>query len=203
MAGDRRERSKAERQERILASAAALFAERGYDEVTTREVARAAGVGMGTLFRHAGSKPALLVRVMNARLEQGAREAAALLDGGAGIGRVVAAIVQPLAAEGARHPENLRAYQQATLFGAEPARELAVGRLVELEHTVAGLLGVRARSVGVRAGADLDEVARLVNAVVSMELVRAGAGHEPFDEVAPRVERAVELLVVGLADPPS
>ena len=45
---------------RILESARELFAERGPDEVTMAEVARAAGVARATVFNHFGSKHALI-----------------------------------------------------------------------------------------------------------------------------------------------
>ncbi|MBU4336168.1 MAG: TetR/AcrR family transcriptional regulator [Actinobacteria bacterium] len=198
MTPDRREQAKADRWARILAAATELFAEQGYDAVTTRDVAKAAGVGMGTLFRHAGSKPALLVHVMNDLLDEGVRRAGALVDGGASIGRASAAIVEPLIAEGASHPQNLRAYQRETLFGAPDLRLLAVEHLTVLESTLVDLLAAHARR---RPGVEASEVAHLVSAVVTMELIRAGAGRTPFDEVAPRIERSVELVLTGLLEP--
>ncbi len=66
-----RERKKTAKQTRILDAAARLFAEKGYAAVTTSEIAAAADVGVGTLFRYAGSKAELLVSVMNDRLAEG------------------------------------------------------------------------------------------------------------------------------------
>lgn len=200
MSADRREQGKAERRARIVAAATRLFAQEGYDQVTTRQVAQAADVGMGTLFRHAGSKAALLVLVMNDRLDEGARQASALVASGAPMGRAVAALVEPLVAEGALHPQNLRAYQRETLFGPPELRQLAVEHLTLVEATVLALLRER---VTARSGVDLTEVARLVNSAVTMELIRAGAGSGPFDQVGARVERAVDLLMVGLVAPRS
>ena len=48
---------------RILKAAQRLFARRGYGGTTTRDLAQAAGVAEGTLFRHFDSKKAILVRV--------------------------------------------------------------------------------------------------------------------------------------------
>ena len=62
-----RERKKTAKQERILQAATRLFAEKGYEAATTAEIAEAADVGVGTLFRYAGSKAELLVAVMNNR----------------------------------------------------------------------------------------------------------------------------------------
>lgn len=52
-----------ETQTRILDAARKLFARRGYDGTTTRELAQAAGVAEGTLFRHFENKKAILIEV--------------------------------------------------------------------------------------------------------------------------------------------
>ncbi|WP_405363889.1 TetR/AcrR family transcriptional regulator [Kitasatospora sp. NBC_00085] len=58
--GARKPRADAERNRaRVLAAARALFEERG-DEVQMPEVARAAGVGMGTVYRHFPTRQALV-----------------------------------------------------------------------------------------------------------------------------------------------
>ncbi len=51
--------------ERILASAARLFGERGADCVSMDDVADAAGVGKGTVFRRFGSRAALAQAVLS------------------------------------------------------------------------------------------------------------------------------------------
>ncbi|MBD2104160.1 TetR/AcrR family transcriptional regulator [Leptolyngbya sp. FACHB-261] len=48
---------------KILASAQRLFARKGYDATTTRDLAEAAGVAEGTLFRHFSNKKAILIEV--------------------------------------------------------------------------------------------------------------------------------------------
>ena len=52
-----------ETRDRILKAALKLFARRGYDGTTTKELAEAAGVAEGTLFRHFETKKAILVQV--------------------------------------------------------------------------------------------------------------------------------------------
>ncbi|MCK8681632.1 TetR/AcrR family transcriptional regulator [Streptomyces lichenis] len=49
---------------RLLAAASALFAERGYDRATVRDIAARAGVNQALLFRHFGSKQALFGEVV-------------------------------------------------------------------------------------------------------------------------------------------
>ena len=65
-AGERRERKDVIRNlERVLRAAHELFAERG-NEVTMEEVARRAGVGVGTVYRRFASKEQLFIAVKEA-----------------------------------------------------------------------------------------------------------------------------------------
>jgi AcrR family transcriptional regulator len=65
----RRERAKAERRERLKAAALEVFAEKGYQAATTREIALRAGIGAGTLFRYAEQKRDLLLMIVNDDLD--------------------------------------------------------------------------------------------------------------------------------------
>ena len=60
-----------ETRNRILAAARAVYEHNGTRGTTTREVAERAGVNEATLFRHFGSKAALLGRDARARLRLG------------------------------------------------------------------------------------------------------------------------------------
>lgn len=55
--------SEAQTRVRILQAAQRLFASLGFDGTTTRDLAQAAGVAEGTLFRHFSNKKAILVEV--------------------------------------------------------------------------------------------------------------------------------------------
>jgi len=54
-----------ETRSRILKAALRLFSRRGYDGTTTRDLAEAAGVAEGTLFRYFTNKKAILVEVVS------------------------------------------------------------------------------------------------------------------------------------------
>ncbi len=62
-ASSRRERNKRDKQKRILRAARRLFARKGFERATTREIAEAADVGAGTLFLYTGRKEDLLVSI--------------------------------------------------------------------------------------------------------------------------------------------
>ncbi|MGB7443110.1 MAG: TetR/AcrR family transcriptional regulator [Coleofasciculaceae cyanobacterium] len=60
---NRSPQSETETRQRILQAAQSLFARRGYEGTTTKDLASAAGVAEGTLFRHFENKKAILVEV--------------------------------------------------------------------------------------------------------------------------------------------
>src|SRR5499427_6153063 len=55
---------------KLLSAAATAFAEHGADDVSLEEIARRAGVGIGTLYRHFPTRQALLEAVYRDQAEQ-------------------------------------------------------------------------------------------------------------------------------------
>lgn len=53
-----------DKQQKIIETAIKLFAEKGYANTSTSEIAKAAGVAEGTIFRHYGTKDNLLLSVI-------------------------------------------------------------------------------------------------------------------------------------------
>jgi AcrR family transcriptional regulator len=81
----------------LLASAAEAFAERGSDEVSLEEIARRAGVGIGTLYRHFPTRQSLLEAVYRDQVEALGRLAEELLpspDPASALTQWLAALVQ-------------------------------------------------------------------------------------------------------------
>lgn len=71
----RRERNKLEKRNRIVAAARRLFAEQGFSDTTTQQIAEAADIGTGTLFLYARSKEDLLVLVFHEEMLATAQDA--------------------------------------------------------------------------------------------------------------------------------
>ncbi|MFI9816808.1 TetR/AcrR family transcriptional regulator [Saccharothrix variisporea] len=88
---------------KVLAAADELVAERG-PAVSTEEVAKAAGVGVGTVFRHFPTKESLLTAVHVARLERladSARQLTRAEDPGAALFTFVTQVVDQAATKNA------------------------------------------------------------------------------------------------------
>src|SRR6516162_1500631 len=66
--------------QRLLGAAAAAFAERGADDVSLEEIARRAGVGIGTLYRHFPTRQALLEAVYRDQVDALGARAAELIQ---------------------------------------------------------------------------------------------------------------------------
>jgi AcrR family transcriptional regulator len=59
---------------RILEAAQALFAQQGFENATTRDIAQAAGIAAGTLFNYFPTKEAVAMALVAAALEQAHRK---------------------------------------------------------------------------------------------------------------------------------
>jgi len=75
-----REQNKLDKLERIKVAAAELFAAKGFDAATTREIAEVAGVGLGTLFLYAEDKRDIVFLIFNDELDQLTDEAFSSVD---------------------------------------------------------------------------------------------------------------------------
>lgn len=67
----RRKKTTEERRQDILQAAINIFTEKGYNGSTTAEIARAAGVAEGTIFRHFPTKKDLLIAVLKPKILDG------------------------------------------------------------------------------------------------------------------------------------
>ena len=91
----RRERKKQQTRDDLVAAAVKLFAERGFDETTTEDIAEAADVSQRTFFRHFPSKEAVLYGDEEA-VEAAFRDAIVARPDGEGPVHAVAAAMRTL-----------------------------------------------------------------------------------------------------------
>jgi AcrR family transcriptional regulator len=196
------ERVQATRQA-LVAAGRALFAERGYADVTADEIVAAAGLTRGALRHHYGDKAGLFRAVFEQLEAQTAHRVVAAL-GAAGLAAGddgFAALTRGLAAflDACEDPEVIR----IALTDAPAVLGWAAWREIEAEHGL-GLVAAALRQAmadGVLRRQPVDLLARLLlSAAIEAALVIAQAA----DHAAARVdaENALRALLAGLrADP--
>ncbi|MBT2468400.1 helix-turn-helix transcriptional regulator [Streptomyces sp. ISL-66] len=181
----RKPRADAERNRaRLLAAACALFEERG-DEVQMPDVARAAGVGIGTLYRHFPSRQALVEAAAEQRFAEILRLAQTdcLRDpaSGKGLARYLHHVGRVLS-EG----RGLSASVAATVGSSAPGGEM----LAQLELAVGALISQGRAAGTLRADLTVADVYMLVAGLSG--IIRTGSGdwHRfidlAFDGLGPR-----------------
>ena len=164
---------------RILAAAQEVFAERGA-AASTEEVARRAGVAIGTVFRHFPTKPELLAAIMKARLADVTARAAELAESDPADGLFT-------------FFRELSGVAAATRTVVDLLAGVGVGvqvgdQVTALRDAVDPLLRNAQRSGTVRAEVRLDEVVALLSAVCQ--------GATGWDDDLR--ERTLDVLFAGL-----
>ncbi len=117
-----------QRRSQIVASAARLFAERGYDRTTVQEVAREAGISTGLVYQYVRDKEDLLLLSILDVLDSYATEIPAALDGVSGpLARLRAAFAAYCRVIDARREATLLAYRSTHSLPPERRRLIMDG----------------------------------------------------------------------------
>jgi AcrR family transcriptional regulator len=171
--------------ERLLAAATAAFAEHGADDVSLEEIARRAGVGIGTLYRHFPARLALLEAVYKDQVDG--------LD-------ALAAKLLTAESPGAALGEWLRAFVAfgRTKRSMSSALVAALGK--DAEFLSACSMTVRGRTEELLHRAQLAGEAR--PGVQAADIMRLTHGLIMATETAPadpeQIDRLISLVIGGL-----
>ncbi|AOZ73554.1 hypothetical protein BK816_08155 [Boudabousia tangfeifanii] len=212
--GSLRQKKKADKKRRIEAAARELFATKGFDHVTTSELAAKAEVGVGTLFRYAGSKAELLVTLMNESLNQGTEQALKMADRDTDPTEAIMALLSPLADECLAHYDNVMAYQREVLYGTGEKRDETIGRITGLETVIVEILR---RTLNVspqdlpaegdlgpaetqpKPATETDDklqlLAHAIAATVHLDIVRAGLGSNEVADLPQTIRKNLRFLL--------
>lgn len=210
--GGLRERVRDERMLRITRAAAELFAERGFGDVTTKEIARRAEVGEATLFRYAGSKFELLMRVTDKQVEtvideiEATDAAAERGDARTYIDRIYD-IYRRRSALYERDPDNTRALLLEAFAAQSPVQD-------RVSHTADRVIALVQRVIEEAQSAgelpthlDSETVALNCNGTYSHEICRSAPRGLPVEMFSERLHRRLqaqlEPLLVSVSAPPA
>jgi AcrR family transcriptional regulator len=175
---------------KLLSAASAAFTESGADDVSLEEIARRAGVGIGTLYRHFPTRQALLEAVYRDQAEQLGARADELLASGEP-GEAFGAWLRSLVAFSSTK-RSLTAAMVATL-----------GKDSELMSTCSKLIKDSAEALLARA----QQAGVVREDVNSTDLIRLMHGVSMVTEYAPgdpgQADRMLELILDGLRPQPA
>lgn len=172
-----------ENRERILAAAEVVFGDHGAAG-STEEVARRAGVGIATVFRHFPTKEALIEAALLRHFDQVADHARALADH-ADPGGAWNTLVRVMIETGAT---------KLTLASLLTERENAIAAANRLKATAAEILRRAQDSGAVRPSVTIEEVYLLIRGL-SQASVTMAADREILD-------RAIDIVLAGLSPEP-
>jgi AcrR family transcriptional regulator len=164
--------------ERILAAATAAFAADGLS-VPLDEIARRAGVGPGTLYRHFPAKETLWEAVLHDRLQQLADEAEAL-HRATDPGEALLGFIDRLVAEAAPKRDLADALASA---GTDVSATLA-GTAARLREALGALLAAAQRSGSIRGDIGLAELMAILSGILFALRGRAADQPDPHRAVA-------------------
>ncbi|UEA61162.1 TetR/AcrR family transcriptional regulator [Gordonia otitidis] len=209
LADGRRARNMRDKQDRIFRAAADLFAERGFESVSTGQVSDRADVAAGTVFRYASTKGELLLMVLNDELRRALDVGAARAESTTDTAGAIYEMVLPLLEYAQANPENGNAYHRELLFGGSSDHYRAEGLalVAELQDRIAArLVADRVdrpagsgpeRTAAERSHADMAVLtANMIFAATALAITRASTGahsdRDPFDDVRMQVRVAVD-----------
>jgi AcrR family transcriptional regulator len=175
--------------DKLIAAAAAAFAERGADDVSLEEVARRAGVGIGTLYRHFPNRQSLLEAVYKEQVD-GLEVLAAKLLTSESPGDALGEWLRAFVAFG-KTKRSMSAALVATL-GKNSEFISACSKL--LRDCTEALFERAQRAGAARADVTSADVLRLTHG-----LIMATMDASPSDPG--QAERMVSLVVAGLLSP--
>lgn len=194
-----RERNKLDKRNRIKNAVRDLVASKGYDDMTTREIARMAGVGLGTLFFYATNKRDLLFLVYNDDIAALLAEADAPAPGDSYLERL-AGIFRPFYLHFARDPVFARYLLRELTFydnGSEAAR-FQEGRRGIVDRVERATIDAAGRGE-LATSEDSRTIARILFAVYQAELRRWLQEADPrADKGLDRLRRVLGIVIRGL-----
>jgi AcrR family transcriptional regulator len=178
-----RERNKVERRRRIMRAAFELFAEKGFDETTTRAIAKRAGVAVGTIFLYAQDKMDLCLLSIHGEIETLNEQAEADDQGGVLIERLTR-FFRPRYKFWSKHPKLSRAAAHEMARVHEPSEnniesERANAQRANTRARLGEIVAYSIRTGELRSGLDPDAVTSILFDIYLAEH-RTWLGIEPL-----------------------
>ncbi len=193
---NRRQAAKVRTRQKVLDAARALFAERGYDAATIRDIAKVAGMSTGAVFANFQDKAelfetvfaeemaGLLVDMQTAAAEGGVRERLASL--------FVAGYHRSL-----EHLPLMQAMIARSWFQPETADRRSRAFVKPIVETVADVLQAGVREGELRQDLDTAVLARMLWDVFISNFRYAAYDGWGIEELTPHIRQQIDLILAG------
>ncbi len=168
----KREDSKKESRQRLLAAAAASFAEKGYDGCSVTDIASRAGMAQGALYVHFKDKKSLLIEMLRMEHSQGAARAAEVLAGQPGLDGILSILSSCIRNVGWPVDHRLWTEMLAVAARDETVREAFRAGDAAMRAVLVTLLKAAAEAGEVDRGLDFESVSIWLYALVDGLIAR-------------------------------
>ena len=194
-----RERKKRQKQARIVRAARRLFEKKGFEQTTTREIARRAGVGVGTVFVYFPEKTDLLLHVFREDIDAVQQRVFETLPESAPLVDQLMHVFAPFYGYYAEHPGLARVFVKELMFLEGEQRELMTDFTVGFIVRLAGLVSAAQRRGEVAADVSDFQAASQCFSFYTFALINWVGGALMTREVAlAQLESSLRLLMRGL-----
>jgi len=192
---NRRQAAKVRTRQKVLDAARTLFAERGYDAATIRDIAKGAGMSTGAVFANFQDKAELFEAVFSEEMEG---LLADIRTAAAAEGRVLDRLSNGLTAGYHRSLDHLplmQAMVARSWFQPEDADLRSRAFVRPLVEAVAELLQAGVRDGELRQDVDLPLLARLIWDVFISNFRFAAYDNWGIEELTPHIRKQLELIL--------
>ncbi|AYG94776.1 TetR/AcrR family transcriptional regulator [Brevundimonas naejangsanensis] len=191
---NRRQAAKVRTRQKVLDAARALFAERGYDAATIRDIAKGAGMSTGAVFANFQDKAELFEAVFAEEMEG----LLADIRGAATEGRVLDRLANGLTAGYHRSLDHLplmQAMVARSWFQPEDADQRSRAFVRPLVEAVAEALQAGVREGELRQDVDVALVARMIWDVFISNYRFAAYDNWGIEELTPHIRKQLDLIL--------
>ncbi len=193
-----RERQKQRRRQRILRTAIELFRERGFQQTTAVDIAKASHISRGTFFNYYPYKEAVLLDFGGGLLQMAWQEARADLDKGVAPVRVLYSFWDRLADLSEQElGRELLPYLAYELVNPDPERARAAFTALPLGRYTAEILEPLKKADRLRQDFSLDRMANSLADTFLLAVLR-WAGHTPERSLADELHKFLLLILEGV-----
>jgi AcrR family transcriptional regulator len=194
----RREKAKIQNEERIRKAASRLFRKQGFEKTTIRQIAKAADLGLGTVYNYVEDKHGLLDLISKDDLERVTREAFQTLPPKAGVLDALLHIFKAMYAHHQRQPDLAFIIVKELTFARDTKRKARENRFEEFNVRLAGILEQAQKRGELGGHFQPAEAATLLFGIHFFLLIVWLSGSLTYEQAVESFRRALHLQLQGL-----